>query len=284
MNREQRNLAIFVVATLASTWILGFLIPLNGLNPYTMPGLVLFLIAGSAPSWVGVLMVLFTYDRERRRDFWRRCFSFRQIRLRWWAFIILAFPVIYAVLIAVDLALGGAMPGMVNLKAFIAQPWVLPLALVMSFFSGPFSEEFGWRGYALEPMMRRFGPMLGAAILGFIWGIWHLAWFFMPQTWHGQIGFGFNGFWNFMLYSIGLSLIMAWVFAKTKRSILSGLMLHLTSNFTGNLIYPYTDRILLMRMVVVLVLGLVLGVLMGRETTRSLAATGTAGEAAPMGS
>jgi hypothetical protein len=40
-----------------------------------MPGLVFLLISGSAPSWVGVLMVLFTYDKERRRDYFRRCFS-----------------------------------------------------------------------------------------------------------------------------------------------------------------------------------------------------------------
>lgn len=268
MNKETRYLILFFLATFAATWATYFTIVFNGWDPYAMPGMVFLLIGGSAPSWMGVLMVLFTYDREQRRDYFRRCFSFRQIKVPYWLFIIFVFPLTYTFLIALDVLLGSAMPGMTNLKAFLAQPWIIPMALFMSFLSGPWSEEFGWRGYALDPLLKRFGILPGSAILGFIWGIWHLPLFFMPQTWHGQMGFKFAGFWTFMIYSIGLAMMMTWVYLRTNRSILSGFMMHLANNFTGNLIFPYSDRLEIMRMLAVLALGLALCFLAERQTSQ----------------
>lgn len=265
MNKETRNLIFFFVATFIATWVTYFTIIFNGWNPYTFPGMVFLLIGGSAPSWVGVLMVFKTYDREQRRNYFRGCVSFNQVKLPYWVFIIFVFPTIYAILIGVDVLMGGSLPGMVNLKAYLAQPAILPLALLLSFFSGPWSEEFGWRGYSLDPLLKRFGILRGSVILGFIWGIWHLPLFFMPETWHGQMGFKFAGFWTFMLYSIGLAMMMTWVYLGTNRSILTGFLMHLASNFTGNTIYPYSERIEIMRMVVTVALGLTLCILLERK-------------------
>ncbi len=223
MKKETRNLILFFLATFAATWAAYFTIVFNGWDPYSMPGMAFLLIGGSAPSWVAVLIVLFTYDKEKRKDYFRRCISFKQIKLPYWAFIVFIFPLIFALIISVERLMGGSMPGMTNLKAYIAQPWIIPMALFMSFLSGPWSEEFGWRGYSLDPLLKRFGVLRGSAILGFIWGIWHLPLFLMPQTWHGQMGFKFAGFWSFMLYSIGLAMMMTWVYLRTNRSILSAI-------------------------------------------------------------
>jgi hypothetical protein len=76
------------------------------------------------------------------------------------------------------------------------------------------------------------------------------------------MGFSLEGFWSFMLFSIGLSCIMAWVYLSTNRSILPGFLLHLASNFTGNLLLPYSNRVLDFRTVIILVLGLALGLWM----------------------
>ena len=268
MNKETRNLILFFLATFAATWATYFTIVINGWDPYNMPGMVFLLIGGSAPSWVGVLMVLLTYDKAKRRDYFRRCISFKQIKLPYWAFIIFLFPLTYMLIISLNVLTGDALPGMTNLKAFIAQPWIVPLALFMSFLSGPWSEEFGWRGFSLDPLLKRFGILRGSVLLGFIWGIWHLPLFFMPQTWHGQMGFKFAGFWTFMIYSIGLAMMMTWVYLKTNRSILSGFMMHLANNFHGNLFLPYSDRVVVMHMVVILALGLVLCILAERKVSQ----------------
>ncbi len=267
MNKENRNLIIFFLGTFVATWAAYFTIVFNGWDPYTMPGMVFLLIGGSAPSWVGLLMVFLTFDKNRRIDYFRRCISLKQIKLPYWAFIVFVYPLIYTLVVLLDRLMGGSLPGMTNLKAYIAQPWIIPMALFMSFLSGPWSEEFGWRGYSLDPLLKRFGVLNGSVILGVIWGFWHFPLFFMPQTWHGQMGFKFAGFWTFMLLSIGFASIMSWVYLKTNRSILSGFLMHLAGNFTGNTFAPYSDRIEIMRMVVILALGLALCTLLERTRT-----------------
>lgn len=258
MTKDKRNLLFFFLATFLATWSAYGLILIKGWDPYTLPGMALLLIGGSAPSWVAVLLVLFTRDKSQRRGYFIRCFSVRRVRLPYGAFICLVFPLLFALVIAVNLLAGGALPGMENLKAYLAQPWMFALALVIGFFSGPWSEEFGWRGYALDPLLKRFGPLGGSILLGLVWGLWHLPLFFMPQTWHGKIGFGFTGFWTFILYSIGLALMMSWVYLQTDRSIFSAFLMHLAANFTGNAFTPYEPRLEILRMAAVLILGLAL--------------------------
>ncbi len=49
------------------------------------------------------------------------------------------------------------MPEIEQFKALMAQLTAWPLAAFISFMSGPWSEGFGWRGYALDPIIKRFG-------------------------------------------------------------------------------------------------------------------------------
>lgn len=268
MKKETRNLILFFVLTFIATWITYLVIVFNGWNPYTTPGMVFLLIGGSAPSWVAVLMVLFMWNKERKKDYFRRCFSFKQIKLPYWLFILFANPFLFAIVILIDMLMGGSAPGMTNLRAYIASPLSIPFAIFMSFLSGPWSEEFGWRGFSLDPLLKRFGVTRASLILGFIWGIWHLPLFFMPDTWHGQMGFKFAGFWNFMIYTFGLTMMMTWVYVKTNRSILSGFMMHLVNNFTGQTVFPYSDRLEILRGISILAVGLVLAIILERQVKK----------------
>jgi membrane protease YdiL (CAAX protease family) len=207
-------------------------------------------------------MVSLTLDKEARRDYWRRSFSFRQISIVWWILILLIFPVIYGLSIWVDIAMGGSLPGLELLRALLANPITIPLTAFISFMSGPWSEEFGWRGYALDRIIKPMGVLPGTILLGLIWGVWHLPLFFMPATWHGQIGFEFSGFWTFMLRSAGLALLMTWVYLNTGRSILAAMFMHFTSNFTNQLIAPSSERFEVLQMLLFLLVGSLVYVLM----------------------
>lgn len=208
MSRETRNLVIFLSTTFVWTWAWYAPIALSGNSPYTMPWTLMLIMGGMGPSLIGVAMVLLTYDRDARRDYWRRCFSVVRISPSWWVLIVALSPGILAVSIALDVALGGSLPPMVLLRSLIAAPLAIPLASFIRFMSGPWSEEFGWRGYALDPMIARLGLIAGSVLLGLIWGVWHLPLFFMPATGQGQSGFGLTGFWTFLAYNVGLSLLM----------------------------------------------------------------------------
>ncbi|HOU15071.1 MAG TPA: hypothetical protein PKZ84_18330 [Anaerolineae bacterium] len=165
MSKETRNLTLFFVATFIWTWAFYIPLALSGNNPYQMPWMLLLILGGAGPSIVGVVMVFLTYDREQRRDYWRRCFSPRRIGPLWWGMILLLFPALFVVYVILDVAMGGTLPGMEQLHSLIANPLMWPLAAFLSFMSGPWSEEFGWRGYALEPVMKRWGIIRGTAVL-----------------------------------------------------------------------------------------------------------------------
>jgi membrane protease YdiL (CAAX protease family) len=262
MAKETRNLIVFFAATFIWTWAFYAPLAITGNSPYEMPWMILLILGGAGPSIVGIALVFLTYDKEQRGDYWRRSFSFRRISAAWWLVILLIFPAIIALSVLIDIVLGGSMPGMELALDLIANPVSIPLLVLLWFMSGPIPEEFGWRGYALDPLLKRFGAVSGSVILGTIWGVWHLPLFFMPATWHGQVGFAVYGFWMFIALSIGLALIMTLVYRHTNRSILSGLFLHFTSNFTANLVAPVSHDVEIVRSVVMLAVGLIACMLM----------------------
>ena len=52
-------------------------------------------------------------------------------------------------------------------------PLGLPAVLLLVMLFNGFGEETGWRGFALEPLQRRFGPVRGTLILAGLWAGWH---------------------------------------------------------------------------------------------------------------
>lgn len=258
MNKESKNLIIFLVATFVWTWACYAPIAAGRHTPYEMPWMIFLILGGMGPSLVGVLMILLRHDKEERRDYWRRCFSLRRIGDIWWLVIFLIFPVLFGLSIAVDVLFGGSLPGMELLRSLIANPLTIPLTAFISFMSGPWSEEFGWRGYALDRIINSLGVLRGSIILGVIWGVWHLPLFFMSGNWHSEIGLGLTGFWTFILRSAGLGLIITWVYLRTNRSILSGMLMHFASNFSGQLLAPSSTRFEVVSMSIMLALGLAL--------------------------
>lgn len=253
MKKESLRTVLFFVITFVWTWACYAPLVVTQASPYAFPGVILLIVGGAGPSIVGVLTVLFSYTRAEKRAFWARCFDPRPIRWKAWLVITLFFPALLAFSVLIDRLLGGALPGMVQLKTLITNPVSIPLAALISFMSGPWSEEFGWRGVALSGLMKRCNMLISSLILGMLWGVWHLPLYFMPVTWHGQMGFKLAGFWSFLLMSVGLSLLMSLVYAHNGRSVLTGLLLHFVSNFSAQLIAPSSDRVEVIRAVVLTV-------------------------------
>jgi uncharacterized protein len=264
LNKSHKHLLTFLVATFLWTWVCYAPIAIGHHNPYEMPWTIFLFLGGAGPSLIGVVLVLLTYAKPQRRDFWQRCFSFKRINILGWLMIVLVFPLIVAVSIAIDLLTGGSMPAMTQLKELIANPLLWPLVAFISFMSGPWSEEFGWRGFALDRLINFFGVIRGSLVLGLIWAVWHLPLYFMLGTWHSDMGFKVAGFWTFIVMSIGLSLIMTAVYLTSNRSILSGMLLHFTSNFTMQLIAPSSDTVEVLRSLLMLVVGLTACLLVSR--------------------
>ncbi len=77
-----------------------------------------------------------------------------------------------------------AVPVMAGITIFISHFTIRPYApgltapliavgLVWPLFSS-FGEEFGWRGYYLPQLLKKYSPVKASLILGLIWSAWHI--------------------------------------------------------------------------------------------------------------
>lgn len=240
-----RYLLLFFVLTLLWTWICGF-IPVIFDFTGTPAGTFLFYFGAGAPSVVALFLVFFTYPKKKRKDYFHRCFSFKYMGWKWPLITVCVFSVITIISLFIGVGLlRYDMPTMDFIHAVIDNPLMLLLVLMISLISGPLNEEFGWRGYALDKLLLRFGFFGASAILGSIWGIWHLPWYFTP----GQAQYNLlqDSVFHAIMFIPSVTMLSSWVtfvYIKTKRSILAGALVHMFSNLIGSqLLSSYTTEI-----------------------------------------
>jgi len=116
------------------------------------------------------------------------------------------------------------------------------------FLSGPFAEELGWRGFALPRLQQRYGPFLGTLLLGILWGLWHSPLYLLP-SYASQYG-GASPLLllaQFIVTSIFITWCMAWVYNKTKGSLLIMILFHTSLTFQGVMqqVFPFQPNSLL---------------------------------------
>ncbi len=184
-----------------------------------------FIVFG--PSVAGIITIALTTGQEGMRDLTQRALRWR-VGLRWWAAALFATGFILLVSIAVNtFLLGGEMPTF----AFLRQEWqLIPVVFLMTILGGPLGEEFGWRGFALPTLQKRWGAATASIIIGIVWALWHLPLFFQPDSIHAQIGLPLLPV--YLLGEIVLATIMTWVYNNTSGSVLvGGIILHNADNF-----------------------------------------------------
>jgi membrane protease YdiL (CAAX protease family) len=136
--------------------------------------------------------------------------------------------------LVLDLVIGDLVSGRAALES-VVQKWPLVFSLYLPSLLtyrlvNPLGEETGWTGFALPQVQRKFGPWLGAIILGLVWAVWHLPAFFVPS----EMGrFDPVGFVFFSLLCVLTRLIWTWVVNRAQGSGLIGILLHASSNANG---------------------------------------------------
>jgi membrane protease YdiL (CAAX protease family) len=244
--RKRRPVWIFFVLTYILTWIFWIPLALSGQDVMAGPLMIPLVLGGFGPSVAGIIMTFRTQDREGRRDFWRRSINFKQIGGRWYVVILLIFPVVYGMAILLDMFLGGSSPGAEAITQIAAQPASLIGMLLMGLIIGPLAEEFGWRGYALDPLQARWSALVSALIVGGFWWAWHFPLFFMNGMLQNEWEVGTMAFWSYAVTVFSLSILFTWIFNNTRRSILAAILLHFMFNSTLNVVSPISDRVSLL--------------------------------------
>lgn len=248
-------LFLFFFITLAWTWIIGFIPLWCGIADTILADVLFKALVGPAPTIVGLIMVFVFYNRKQQIEYMKRCFDIRMVGWKTPLLLILVYGCGcgFSILISTQI-FHGSIPQFGGIQEIIRAPYLFFLYLFFALISGPLNEEFGWRGFSLDHLLVRFGFVKGSLILGFVWGIWHLPWYFYEGN--GQyIAWSVHPVHGlFMIVSaITTALMCSVVYILRNRSVAAGALVHLLSNFLvgGTIIYPFDNTYIITSLYVV---------------------------------
>ncbi len=112
---------------------------------------------------------------------------------------------------------------------------MLVFTAVLHLILGPLGEEGGWRGFLLPRCNAHFGPAAGALIVGIIWALWHLPLWWLPASPQAAIPFGW-----FALNVVSFSIVMAWLYRRSHRSLVPMVLFHWAINYGAGLVEIFT--------------------------------------------
>jgi membrane protease YdiL (CAAX protease family) len=172
----------------------------------------LFFLAVYAPAIAAFTLVAINGGLTGLRRFLGQALLWR-CSAAWYAFLIVGIPLIFIA--------GSALRGNLFTEPFpFASFQALLVALVLAALKGPI-EEFGWRGFALPLLQRKFAPIWAGLILGVLWGLWHLPAFLLRGAPQSE--------WSFTAFFAGclaISVIATALFNRSRGSILLSAFFH----------------------------------------------------------
>ncbi len=220
---------LFFSLTFIFSWIFwSIAIFLNQIYTF-FPTIIYYVLGGFGPSFIGIFLTYLTKNKDEVKDFWRRSRDFRRIGFQWYGVIIILS------LTPILIAGGGSL--LFNGSGITFDPVFLVsiLSSVIVLIIGVIAEEFGWRGYVLDTLQRKYTSFNSSMIIGFFWGTWHLPLFFINGTYQQNLGLFSIDFWMFFITIFPHSIIYTVIYNNTNRSILSAMLFHFCINFFGQL-------------------------------------------------
>jgi membrane protease YdiL (CAAX protease family) len=195
-------IATFSIATPRSG--LGLLgIALGAFGPGAAGAVVTCLRGESVHAWLATVFE------------WRR-------PLRWYGLAI-AVPVVGAIGVAAVVFSLVGLPDSSSLGQLA--PWFLFNLVLATLFTGG-NEEFGWRGFALPYLQKRFSALTASVLVGGVWALWHVPMFVYDVYPHSPV-----------LYTasvVSFAVILTWYYNASDGSVLGAVLLHGTLNAAVN--------------------------------------------------
>lgn len=219
-SKDFMKLFLYMAVTYGISWPIWFLTK----NP------AIQIIGSCMPSIAGLCFLLTSKD-QIHKGFFKRAANFKQVQLRWYMFILFAFPMVMLLSYLAQKLLGGAVPSLDSFIINISKPQNLALIFFLSFGAG-LGEEFGWRGFMLETLQKHFGRTPSSLIVGFVWAAWHI-----PLSVKNNESLFSISFLNYFAFVVLLSVLIAIVYNNNNRSILSTILFHGMVNFTQYIMF-----------------------------------------------
>jgi len=213
----KHNWWFYFVLTFAiswTVWAIGSVLLPDGLFTISL------ILGAFGPFLSAIIIIKISRGKENLKVWLRSIFNFR-IPVSWFLLGGIVFPFITAAIHHLIYILLGGQSGMeLSTDWFLYFAYMIPTALL----SGG-NEEPGWRGYITPVLLTKFNIFLAHLIVGTFWALWHL-----PLNFIGDWGGGDQPMIWMILYCIPLSMILTWIYHRSKRSIIPAMLFHGGSN------------------------------------------------------
>jgi membrane protease YdiL (CAAX protease family) len=227
--KTKRMLIMFFMLAYAIIWVV--LLPTLLLPQRAEQLDFLLLIAAYAPFLAGIIT---TFIYRGRVGLWNWLKSVFKWHIPvWWYLVggVLINFLFVALHIGLYLLLGGRIllaNGDISWYGYLV---IFPVSVFLGFpFGSGLGEEAGWRDFALPKLLERFSPVTASVILGVIWGLWYIPALLM-SSWEGAS----QGILLF-IYVIPLSMIMTWVYCRSRGSAIPVMLMHTGGNLYGSML------------------------------------------------
>lgn len=216
LSSNRRALIAFFVLTFLLSWLAwgSVLAHDRGLLGWQLGETAGFL----AVSISAITVTALSGGRAALKTYFGRFLVWR-VAPRWYAAALLlpALPAVVA--LAVFVAVGGRP----TIGALVPVAATVPL-LLTQFVTHLLTEEAGWRGFALPRLRADHGPVASSLLLGAVWATWHIPLFLLPHT---RQTYPFAGF---VLQVIAITVVMTWLFDRTRGSVPLAALFHAAMN------------------------------------------------------
>lgn len=215
---ERRRLTpiiLFFVVAYAFSWLIGALLIATRQGLLSVP-MSLHYASAYGPLVAAIVVTAWADGRAGLADLWRRATRTRAGRRGW--LLGVGTPLGLAALALLVYAVSyGSLP---DVRRFGEVDYLgdigVVAALLLWIATYGFGEEVGWRGFAFARMATD-GWVRAAVIIGLLWGVWHLPYFFYKESFMALGAVGFAGY----LVTITLgSILLGWLYRETGGSIL----------------------------------------------------------------
>ena len=185
------------------------------------------------PGLSAIIVALLMYGRTGLKELFSSLLRWR-VPINYYMFIYLGVPLFFCAASWLTLTIQ-APEQLHSLSALLQNvrapysgldgPWFMLIEMTIV---STFCEELGWRGFALPELTKHINAFYAALLIGVFWAIWHI-----PLVYLVGLHFTFLTLLLFMLYITSFSIISAWLYFKTGRSLLMAGLFHGAVNGIG---------------------------------------------------
>jgi len=177
-----------------------------------------------APTATALILVFFFGTPALKADFKDRFINLRRLSPTYLIVLFATPPIVVFFSIWLSLFFGQSSDqfGLVGDPAGI-----LPL-IILALILAPLIEETGWRGYGVDSLRSRMGPLGTSLWFGVLWSLWHAPLVFIKGTYHYDLANMENPIYlaNFFVSVIPVAVLANWLYYKHNRSIIAGMLTH----------------------------------------------------------